>query len=97
MCLIILRWLLFNATQEDIERKYRELVQMNEDICRNTCQDALKQLYEPIKENLKAGKYTRSGGFRLYKDDIRVFEETYKLRIGRIGVKVGLLLQLYAR
>lgn len=73
---------------EDIEKKYKELVQLNENKCRDTCQTALKELYESIEENLKAGKYTCSGGFRLYKNDIRDFEDTYKLKIGRIGVKM---------
>lgn len=89
MIVILLLWYIF--LQEDIEKKYKELVQSNENKCRDTCQTALKELYESIEENLKAGKYTCSGGFRLYKNDIRDFEDTYKLKIGRIGVKVGLL------
>ena len=57
----------------------RNFCQKNEAASSRYCEDLLNRLHQPIEEKYRTGAYIQPGGHELYKTDMRVLEEEYKL------------------
>ncbi|XP_037682623.1 guanylate-binding protein 4-like [Choloepus didactylus] len=77
-----------------IEKKKENFILENEEASVKYCQDELKQLSQPLMENISRGIFSVSGGHKLYLEAKKKVEQDYKL-VPRKGVKANDVLQSF--
>lgn len=68
---------------------YEKFVKENECSSQEACRSLLCSLHKPIEDDFKAGKYTRPGGYEIYKSNIDLLYRNYSDAPGK-GVKVSI-------
>ncbi|XP_023603436.1 guanylate-binding protein 4-like [Myotis lucifugus] len=72
-----------------IEKKKEDFLLQNEEASAKYCQAQLKQLSEPLLENILRGTFSVPGGYNLYIKEMDKVEHSYNL-VPRKGVKLGM-------
>ncbi|XP_014389655.1 PREDICTED: guanylate-binding protein 7-like [Myotis brandtii] len=77
-----------------IEKKKEDFLLQNEEASTKYCQAQLKQLSEPLLENILRGTFSVPGGYNLYVKEMDKVEHSYNL-VPRKGVKAKEVLQSF--
>ena len=64
-------------------------MELNVNLCKDNCTDALEELHQPIKNKVKSGEYMRNGGFQEYRNDIKEMREEFEAVHSELAIKVG--------
>ncbi len=73
--------------KEQIRQKYLKFSEANSKASEEKCKKLLEELEENLMTNLKEGKYTKSGGFADYQEEVQMITALYE-SIPDLGVQV---------
>ena len=80
--------LLILCFQGVIQGKYVQIYEKNFIESRKASEQIIKQVFKPLEDNLGAGLYTVSGGYKTFCQDLQKMTDKYRHAEGK-GVKVS--------